>query len=54
MDDQCVHEAQANGPVDRVAAVGLLLAILLMVASVVVYLSLAGAPPPPKPGDTTH
>ena len=38
MDDQRIHEAQANGPIDRVAAVGLLLAILLMVAAVVVYL----------------
>ena len=46
MDDQRVQEAQANGPVDRLAAVGLLIAILLLVASVVV----AGATSPPKPG----
>jgi hypothetical protein len=38
MDDQRLHEAQANGPIDRLAAVGLLLAILLLVAAVVVYL----------------
>ena len=38
MDDQRVHEAQANGPVDRLAAVGLLIGILLLVASVIVYL----------------
>ena len=39
MDDQRFQEAKANGPVDRLAAVGLVLAILLLVAAVVVYLT---------------
>jgi len=39
MDDQRFHEAQANGRVDRLAAVGLVLAIVLSVAAVVVYLT---------------
>jgi len=38
MDDPRLHETKARGPVDHLAAVGMLLAILLLVASVVVYL----------------
>lgn len=39
MDDQRFQEAQANRPVDRLAAIGLVLAILLLVAAIVVYLT---------------
>jgi hypothetical protein len=39
MHDHRLHEAQSNGPIDHLAAVGLLLAILLLVAAVVVYLT---------------
>ena len=38
MNDQHVHEVQRNRPVDRWAAVGLTIAILLLAAAVILYL----------------
>jgi hypothetical protein len=38
MDDQNFHEVRPDGPVDRLAAVGLTLAILLLAAAVAVLL----------------
>ena len=38
MNDQQVHQARSNWPVDRLAVVGSAIAILLSAAAVVVYL----------------
>ena len=38
MDHQHFHEVRPDGLVDRVAMVGLLIAILLLAAAIVVYL----------------